>query len=110
MFDSWESTVAVVVAVLFQVSAPALLRDLSTKPQLRANATRLADALVADDTTQARVTGRRPPSAEALEELAVKFPSLAETMEEASGGHARTDSLREMELILDEQTNRDTCG
>lgn len=100
--------VAVIVAVVFQVSAPHLIQELSTNPQARARAVALSERLLEKykglDLEPAFSTSVQE---QALEMLAAKYPDHAKKLEEASGGPSRTESLREVALVLGDASKKD---
>jgi len=93
---------AFVVAAVFQVSAPDILKRLSTDPQYRAKAGMEATKLVSKyETDYAELTKYEDVSAMALEELQKNNPDLQETIEEASGiGNTKDDILKELSVVL----------
>ncbi len=93
---------AFLVAVVFQVSTPALLQRLSTEPQFRAQYLASVDKL--RDSTKAsleQLGKHEDVSDEALRRLQKEHPTLAGQFEEASGkGNSKRDVLAELDLIL----------
>ncbi|MDT8301053.1 MAG: hypothetical protein RQ760_06170 [Sedimentisphaerales bacterium] len=93
---------ALLVAVVFQVSAPDVLKRLSTDPEFRAKA-ETAAVQFADkfETDYSELIKYENTSAKALEELQKKHSDLQETIEEASGiGDTKADILKELSAIL----------
>jgi len=89
-FKSWMRYLAIfwaiAVAGVFQISAPLLLRDLSTDPALRARylaETATIQAQGAEAVEQLRAVG--PAPVDALVEMARRHPRLAAVLEEVSG-------------------------
>ncbi|KPJ51491.1 MAG: hypothetical protein AMJ38_00360 [Dehalococcoidia bacterium DG_22] len=95
---------AFLVAFCFQVSTPALLRDLSTDPELRARYATAAETLVREG--ELAVEGAlsyQDVSEEALRVLQERHPELAAQFEQAGGiGENRADIVAELDLILAE--------
>lgn len=93
---------ALLVAVVFQVSAPDILERLSRDPQYRAKAGLEAAKLVGKyETDYEELTKYEDVSAMALEELQKNNPDLQETIEEASGiGNTKEEVLKELSVVL----------
>lgn len=93
---------AVVVAFLFQVSAPGLVRDLSAEPQLRARYVTAAERLLDEaTTTMTSIRAYEDVSPEALRRLQERHPDLAEQIEQAAGvGSSRADIVSELSDIF----------
>ncbi|MGH0028966.1 MAG: hypothetical protein ACQGVC_04185 [Myxococcota bacterium] len=109
--------VALLIAVAFQVSTPALLAKLSTDPEIRAKAIALAEDLRSEAEGEdgapeprfALARGLRPSLAdEAIRKVAADFPDLATGLEEFSGAGPRLeDDLAEISLILSDANASD---
>jgi len=101
---------ALLVGVVFQVSAPDVLKRLSTDAQYRARAEMAATNLLN------KYEGSYPEqirydavSAEALAQLQGKHPELQETLEEVSGiGSTKGDILKELSVVLEDHPHRET--
>ncbi len=99
---------ALLVAVVFQVSTPDVMKRLSTDPQYRAKAEMEAVNLVskyeADYTALIRY---EDVSAKALEQLQDNHPDLQEILEEVSGiGNTKNDILDELSVVLEDNPRR----
>ena len=99
---------AIVVAVVFQVSAPEILTRLSTDTHFREGAVLAAEELVAkygpEDLHSMRY---EDVSEKALERLQENNADLAEQLEEVSGvGQTLEDILAEMSLVFEEHPKR----
>jgi hypothetical protein len=101
--------IAFVIAFVFQVSAPHLLRDLSVRPEYRERSLRLSEGLLepGKEHLATEVTGKTIPE-RALAELSMRFPDLSRKLEGASREANRTDSLREVGLILEGDPRKKT--
>ena len=103
---------ALLVAVVFQVSAPDVLKRLSTDPQYRTRAEVAAAGLLDKyEVKQLRQAEAmfQDVSAEALEELQKKHSDMRETLEEVSGiGRTKEDILSELALVLEDNPRRET--
>ncbi|HUU17713.1 MAG TPA: hypothetical protein VMW72_11225 [Sedimentisphaerales bacterium] len=99
---------ALLVAVVFQVSAPDVLKRLSTDPQYRAKAEMEAINLVSKhEADYTALTRYEDVSAKALEQLQENHPDLQETLEEVSGiGNAKNDILDELSVVLEDNPRR----
>lgn len=112
-FEFWmrvfSVTGALIAAFVFQVSAPRLLRDLSTDPVLRARYVAAAEGML--DTVDPRLTrlgGYDAVADGALERLQEMHPDLAEVLEEASGSdRTKAGVLEELDLVLEGRPDRE---
>jgi len=87
---------------MFQVSTPALLKDLRTSAELREATGQYAKQVV-EAAAEAHVLTRKYEkiSDRALDELAQRHPELAKKLEEASGiGNDKSAILHELKLVL----------
>jgi hypothetical protein len=94
--------VAFLVAFAFQVSAPTLLRDLSTNPELRARAVNVGEQLEGEAGARIRESLRYENLSDAaLETLQGRHPDLTRQIEEAAGvGSDRDEIVAELRTIL----------
>ena len=103
------AVLAFLVAFYFQVSAPALLRDLSTDTDLRARYVTAAESLAREGKLAG--DGARPyqdVSEEALLILQEKHPQLEAELEQVAGiGENRAAIVAELDLILAEDHPQD---
>lgn len=99
---------ALLVAVVFQVSTPDVLKRLSTDPQYRAKAEMEAINLVSKyEADYTALTRYEDVSAKALEQLQDNHPDLQETLEEVSGiGNTKNDILDELSVVLEDNPRR----
>lgn len=99
---------ALLVAVVFQVSTPDVLKRLSTDPQYRAKAEMEAINLVSKyETDYTALIRYEDVSAKALEQLQDNHPDLQETLEEVSGiGNTKNDILDELSVVLEDNPRR----
>lgn len=106
----WTLVWSVVVAVHFQISVPALLSELSTNAQLRAQALQMVPAVLDEAREVQRQTARyEDVSTLALERLGEKHPDLQVMLEEAAGiGPGKANILDELGLVLAKHPRRAT--
>ncbi|MCK4790112.1 MAG: hypothetical protein KAV87_40615 [Desulfobacteraceae bacterium] len=99
---------ALFVAVVFQVSAPDVLKRLSTDPQYRAKVEMETANLVSKyETDYAELISYEDVSTKALEQLQYNHPDLQETLEEVSGiGNTKDDILDELSVVLEDNPQR----
>ncbi|MHC4475384.1 MAG: hypothetical protein ACYTEL_07055 [Planctomycetota bacterium] len=99
---------ALFIAAIFQVSAPDVLKDLSTDPQYRSQAELAAVKLLNEYNQDYReLITYQDVSAKALEHLERKYPTLQETLEEVSGiGNTKDAILDELSLVLEGHPKR----
>jgi hypothetical protein len=99
---------AVLIAVYFQVSSPALLHRLSTDPEFRVQAERAARSVLDEyEELSSELLTYQDVSDRALDQLGGKYEDLALLLEEASGiGDGRADIVAELELILENRPER----
>jgi hypothetical protein len=103
--------VALVVAFLFQVSAPGLLRSLSVDPGIRAAMIATGEQLGGEvgDRLQQSIAYENVSDA-ALRQLQERHPALADQIEEAAGiGDSEGEIVAELRLILCEEVP-DSCN
>lgn len=99
---------ALLVAVVFQVSTPDVMKRLSTDPQYRAKAEMEAINLVSKyEAGYTALIRYEDVSAKALEQLQNNNPGLQETLEEVSGiGNTKNDILDELSVVLEDNPRR----
>ncbi len=99
---------ALFVAFLFQVSAPDVLRRLSTDPQYRAKVEMQATNLLGKlETDYAELVRYEDVSDEALQQLQNKHTDLQKTLEEVSGiGNTKQDIIHELSIVLDDHPEK----
>lgn len=102
---------ALIVACVFQVSAPDVLKRLSTDSRYRAEAEMTAASLLnkyeGKDLLGIEIMYENV-SAKALEQLQGQHPDLEETLEEVSGiGRSKADILNELSIVLEDNPQRE---
>ena len=102
---------ALLVAIVFQVSAPDVLKRLSTDPQYRARAEMTAAGLLEKHEVkqlQQMEIMFQDVSAGSLDQLQKNHSDMRETLEEVSGiGRTKEDILSELALVLEDDPQRE---
>jgi len=100
---------AIIIAVLFQVSAPDVLRQLARDPEYLAKAQNIAMANLDDyESDYADLLKYEDVSAAVLEQLQTNYPKLQTTLEEVSGvGDSKSDLVSELSLVLEDHPDKD---
>jgi hypothetical protein len=100
---------ALIIAAVFQVSTPDLLKRLSTDQEYRVRAAMIAEEIGGYETGYPEPIEYEDVSWLALEELQRNHPDLRETLEEVSGiGGTMDDILDEFLLVLEDDPRRET--
>jgi hypothetical protein len=106
----WTTFAAsLLVAFVFQMSATALIKDLSTDKELRAKLEEAGDRLAQKEAAIRTATASFPELSEkAIEKLAKEKPDIAGRLEEFSGRAVdEADATAELGLILEGHAERD---
>jgi hypothetical protein len=99
---------ALIIAAVFQVSTPDLLKRLSTDKEYRVRAAMIAEEIGGYETGYPETIKYEDVSWLALEELQRNHPDLRETLEEVSGiGSTMDDILDEFLLVLEDHPQRE---
>lgn len=104
----WTILWAFVVAIYFQVSAPALLNDLWTDKERRDLVTQTVPMILSEtEASLNKIANYEDVSAEALEQLANKYPTISKTLEEVSSiGANKTALLNDLSNVLEGEANK----
>lgn len=90
----WTIAWSLPVAFYFQISAPAVLNDFMTDPELRARAVEMAaDLQTQDPATAGRQPSYQDISAQALDRLADKYPDQRVLLEKVKGEGKNKDAV-----------------
>jgi len=100
---------ALIIALLFQVSAPDVLRRLARDPEYLAKVEKTVVAKLDNyESDYAAISKYEDVSAAALEGLQTNYPDLQEVLEEVSGvGDTKDNLLSELSLVLEGHPDKD---